>query len=344
MTENSLFTLLALVISASAMVVLGHIAEPLGLVDRPDQDLKDHGRIVPIVGGLAVFATLNVVMAGATIFDPALFWAGLGLLLMGLYDDVRTLPPLLRLVAAAAAGAAVAVVGGFGSEPLVAGLLVALVVVGVNSVNLLDGADGVAGSAAVISALGVAVVSGNRGIDPLPALILAGALGGFLLFNWPKARSFLGDGGAYTVGLGLAYLMVLATPADDGVSGTWVLQLVVVACLFGVFGIDLVVTLLRRGFSGAPLFGGDRSHVYDQLATRGLRPSAVAGTVASSQLVVAGTIVYADWAWRPLPAALTAVGVLLLAVAVLWLLGFVTGAGRHQVGETDPASSAPRSL
>ena len=106
MTENSLFTLLALVISASAMVVLGHIAEPLGLVDRPDQDLKDHGRIVPIVGGLAVFATLNVVMAGATIFDPALFWAGLGLLLVGLYDDVRTLPPLLRLVAAAAAGAA----------------------------------------------------------------------------------------------------------------------------------------------------------------------------------------------------------------------------------------------
>lgn len=343
MTENSLFTLLALVISASAVVVLGWVAGPLGLVDEPDKDLKDHGRAVPIVGGLAVFGTLHVVMAGASVFENAFFWAALGLLLVGLYDDLRTLPALLRLLAATAATVALVFISGLSADLVASSALVVLVVIGVNAVNLLDGADGVAGSAAAVSALGVAVLANNRGADPLPGLILAGAVGGFLMFNWPRARIFLGDGGAYTVGLSLAYFMFLATPAGDAGPGTWLVEFLVAACLFGVFAVDLAVTLLRRGFSGAPLFGGDRSHVYDQLSARGWPPAAVAGAVAGSQVAIVGTILYADSAWRALPAALTAIGVLLAAVTMLWLLGFVTGTGRHETVSVDPHESAPHS-
>lgn len=344
MPESSVFTLLALIISGSMVVVLAPLASSMKLVDIPDEELKGHGRVVPIVGGLAVFATFMAVMAGAGVFDFAFFWAALGVFLVGLIDDLMGLSPVIRLLASAAGGIGLVFLGGFDVQIGIAISLIVLIVVGVNAVNLLDGADGVAGSAAVISALGLAIVSANRGIDPDPALILAGAIGGFLVFNWPKARIFLGDGGAYTIGFTLAYLMVVATPSPEGVTGEWYWQLLVAAGLFGVFVIDLVVTFLRRFFARVPLFGGDRSHVYDQLASRGWSADAVAATVAMSQLVVVAAVVYADSAYEPMIAGLATAGLLALTVILLWAAGFVTGGGRHestQLDLTTPAVEAP---
>lgn len=322
MPDTSVFTVLAFVISAASVVVLGAVAEPLRLVDRPDTGLKAHGRTVPIVGGLAVFATLQLVMLGAGVFDSGFLWASLGLFLVGLYDDLRTLGPLLRLAASFAAGVALVLLGGF-DDLIVGGVLVALVVVGVNAVNLLDGADGVAGSAGLVSALGLGILAAIRGIDPLPALILAGALGGFLLFNWPKARVFLGDGGAYAVGISLAYFVVVTSPSGGAVTAQWFAQLIVAFGLLGVFAIDLMVTLLRRWFAKAPLFGGDRAHVYDQLAIRGWSATAVAAVVGLSQALIAGVILWASWALEPWGAASVTLGLMLSVVVLLWLAGFV---------------------
>lgn len=342
MADVPVFTLLSFIISASAVVVLGVLAPPLGLVDHPDDDLKDHGRTVPIVGGVAILGALHTVMAGARVFDPAFFWAVLGLLLVGLWDDLRGLSPVVRLLASSAAGAALAVMGGFDSNIVVAVVLVVLAVVGVNAVNLLDGADGVAGSAALISALGIAVISANRGVDPLPALILAGSIGGFLMFNWPPARTFLGDGGAYAIGLSLAYFMVLASPTSQVAYSVWVPRLMVAAGVFGVFVIDLVVTMLRRAYSKVPLFGGDRSHVYDQLSARGWSPGSVAGVVAAAQIVIVGAIVLAEWNLGSWIAASLTAALLIAVVVILGLAGFVTGRHRgHPVGrgsEVSPAS------
>ncbi len=344
MPDSSVFTLLALIISGALVVVLAPLAGPIKLVDIPDGELKGHGRVVPIVGGLAVFATVAAVMAGAGVFDFAFFWAALGVFLVGLIDDLRGLSPVVRLMASAAGGTALVFLGDFEAEIGVAIALVVLVVVGINAVNLLDGADGVAGSAAVISALGLAIVSANRVVDPVPALILAGAVAGFLVFNWPRARTFLGDGGAYVIGLTLAYLMIVGTPSPEGATGDWFWQVLVAVGLFGVFAIDLVVTFLRRMFARVPLFGGDRSHVYDQLAGRGWSPSAVAATVALSQVLVVGAIVYSEASFEPMIAGLATTGVLVLFVILLWVTGFVTGGGRHESARVDLTTPAVDSV
>jgi UDP-GlcNAc:undecaprenyl-phosphate GlcNAc-1-phosphate transferase len=324
MPESALLTLLALAIAGGLTFGLGLLADKLKLVDRPDDELKGHGRVVPITGGIAVLCASQAALALGDAFDPGLLVASVALLALGLFDDLRGLSPLVRLAGAAVAGAVLWLLSdlGQGIDALV--LTVGLVVVAVNAVNLLDGADGVAGSAGMFSAVGLAFLAWERGTDSLPALVVAGAIGGFLVVNWPPARAFLGDGGAYVVGCAVAYLIITSIPSGENLFGVQVPRMIVGASLLGVFLVDLAVTLTRRTLSGAPLFGGDRSHVYDQLASRSWSPTGVASTVGVAQLFLVGVIVIFDFLLAPWWAVAATVGLYLVVFLTLWAGGFIS--------------------
>jgi UDP-GlcNAc:undecaprenyl-phosphate GlcNAc-1-phosphate transferase len=163
--------------------------------------------------------------------------------------------------------------------------------------------------------VGLAIVAEVRGADFVPPLTLAAALAGFLVLNWHPARVFLGDAGAYFVGLYLAHLIL---EVSDGP-----VELVLTSGFLGVFAIDLLVTLLRRRLNDRPLFVGDRSHIYDQLRDRGLSVPTIAVLAAATQAVLLMLVILAERALGPSWALTTLAIVLAGLLSALARLGFL---------------------
>lgn len=291
----------------------------VGFVDQPDDsELKAHERPAVPLGGVGLFLGLHLGSLIAGVFDRRLLLATAIMLALGLADDRLDLPPLLRLVAEITA--AVVVVADIysldnGPAPLIVGTI--LVVFAINAVNLFDGLDGLAGSVGLVSALGLAAFTFGSGVEVNTAIILAAALAGFLVLNWHPARVFLGDSGAYVLGLTLAYLMLDVSSQAE--------ELLVAAGLLGLFALDLLVTLIRRIRESRPLFLGDRGHIYDQMRDRGMAVPRIALVAAAVQVVIVAAVVAVErWldGWTAV-AAVAAIG--LVSLAALARQGFLGG-------------------
>jgi UDP-GlcNAc:undecaprenyl-phosphate GlcNAc-1-phosphate transferase len=249
-----------------------------GLVDRPpaaepggSDQLKIHTTPIPVLGGLGVVAAVLGAVAVTGSGLPALVIVGVVMATaIGLVDDARPQPASVRLVALAVAGVPIAVGLPFDrldqlALPARAGVVVLLLLMA-NAVNLIDGQDGLAGGLGAIASVGLAAVIAANGADPTLALVVAGALVGFLAWNLPPARVFLGNGGAYGLG---ALLTVLAAQATAGHG--WHGLLAAALCL-GVFAFELTFTVVRRLLGSQRLATGDRRHSYDLLGrSRGNR-------------------------------------------------------------------------
>jgi UDP-GlcNAc:undecaprenyl-phosphate GlcNAc-1-phosphate transferase len=244
------------------------VTEPEGARPPAADELKIHTVPIPVLGGLGVVAAVlgALLVAGSDL--PLLAVAGVVLATaIGLVDDARPQPASVRMVALAGAGVPIA--AGLPLDPL--GFparvgVVALLLLLANAVNLIDGQDGLAGGLGAIAAVGLAAVIAANGADPVLGLVVAGALVGFLAWNLPPARVFLGNGGAYGLG---ALLTVLAAQAT--LSHGWHGLLAAALCL-GVFAFELTFTVVRRLRSSQRLATGDRRHSYDLLGrSRGNR-------------------------------------------------------------------------
>jgi UDP-GlcNAc:undecaprenyl-phosphate/decaprenyl-phosphate GlcNAc-1-phosphate transferase len=258
-----------------------------GLVDRPAADagaaaqdqLKIHAVPIPILGGLGVMAASLATLLVVGHELPALVIAGVVVATgIGLVDDARPLPASVRMLVLAVAGVLLAVglpldpVGSLSRAGMVvllarAGVVVLLLLLA-NAVNLIDGQDGLAGGLGAIASAGLAAVIAANGTSEAPvlAVVLAGALVGFLAWNLPPARVFLGNGGAYGLG---SLLTVLAAQATilHGYHG-----LLAAGLCLGVFAFELAFTVVRRLVSSQRLATGDRRHSYDLLGrSRGNR-------------------------------------------------------------------------
>lgn len=274
---------MALIVAAVVTVLVtplaAGLAERTGVVDRPGA-LKVQSQPVPYLGGLAVLAGMGAALAvtEARLLVPLALAA-----LLGLADDVADVSPRLRVLGQVGVGVAATLA--LPDRPgLVAGLgLVVVVVALINAVNLLDGLDGLASSVAALGAVGFAVVL--DGSSRSAALALAGALVGFLLWNRPPARIYLGDAGSYLVGTALAILFAL-TATEHGTEAPTAGALLFVAVPVA----DTTVAIVRRWRAGRPLREGDRGHVYDQLVDRGWTTgrATVACALTQGSLVAAG--------------------------------------------------------
>lgn len=271
--------LLALAISLPLTVVLADRlrawAPRLGLVDSTDRRKPHHGNVP--VGGLAVVVGCLGAFVPVLIQAPSFIWWVVGAStvgIVGLFDDRRSLPPLVKLGAhVIAAGVAL------GHGPDVSSLsivgwelrlgiagdafLVVWIVGLTNAFNLTDGLDGLACGAGVLLALATIVMSTATG--EAFTLALGVALGasalGFLGFNRHPARVFLGDGGSYFLGFLLALVTLRAAQPD----GTTVMPLDVLVLAWGYPILDTGWAIVRRAKAKRPIFSPDRAHLHHRL-------------------------------------------------------------------------------
>lgn len=251
-------------VACAATGALPGLLARYAVIDLPNER-SSHVAPTPRGGGIAVAGAIALVWLIAAPPDhmPILF-LGLALGLTGWWDDVKGLPAALRLalqIAAVALGFMIVDIG-----PVFQGLLppaldravAALAWIWfVNLFNFMDGIDGIAGIEAAAIGLGLAIVAmlAENSWPSLPAASVAGAALGFLVWNWPPARIFLGDVGSQSLGYLLGFLLLRAA-AEGHWAVAFVLPLYFVA--------DATVTLLRRLARREAVWRAHRSHFYQR--------------------------------------------------------------------------------
>jgi UDP-GlcNAc:undecaprenyl-phosphate GlcNAc-1-phosphate transferase len=284
-------TLIALISSiAWALVtvpIVRHIARRVGMVDTPDEDRKLHANPVALGGGIAVLGSLLLGFTCTIVFDRlygdfelgfiSLRWYGLvmaafAMLVVGLIDDVwmvrgrqKLLLQFLIISTLVGSGTLVQKIGLMGFELQLGSLAFPVTVlwllVAVNALNLIDGADGVATTAGCFISLGLAVLSCQYGtpLGGMLAFCLAGSLIGFLCFNKPPASIFLGDAGSMVIGLLVGVLSVWGS-----VKGSTLLASAPIAIL-AVPLFDSAADISRRWLTGRSIYATDRAHLHHLL-------------------------------------------------------------------------------
>jgi UDP-GlcNAc:undecaprenyl-phosphate GlcNAc-1-phosphate transferase len=249
-----------------------------------------HRRPMPRLGGVAIFISFVTVTSLLTAtshevwpgFAPrTLAWLlipGAMVFLLGLYDDIYSARPSLKFAVQALAASLLffggvgrfnlpAILGLPGLEWLALPLTILWVLWITNAFNLIDGLDGLAAGSTLFSTLtlfAVSCISGNQGVTLL-ALTLAGAIIGFLRFNFNPASIFLGDCGSMFLGFTLS---ALALTGSQKTPTTIAVAIPVVS--FGLPILETALSVVRRYLSGQPLFTADRDHIHHKLMKRGL--------------------------------------------------------------------------
>lgn len=248
------------------------------VLDVPNER-SSHAVVTPRGGGMAIALTfIGAAVIGQWLYE--LPWSflvaacGLGALvaLVGFMDDRHGVAPAIRLfVHFAAAGGAVALVyqgADLGAvlpsvPPWLAGTVAAVAMVWLlNLYNFMDGIDGIAGIEAITVCFGGALVFAASGSELWrPSLFLLGSVAGFLYWNFPSARIFMGDAGSGFLGFVLAVFCLQAATISAECFFAWII-------LLGVFVVDATVALFRRLIRGKRIYVAHRSHAYQHAAER----------------------------------------------------------------------------
>jgi UDP-GlcNAc:undecaprenyl-phosphate GlcNAc-1-phosphate transferase len=279
-------------------------------------------------------AGLAIHKAGVISKIPSLLMvlaAALFLHAVGLIDDVWPLSPRIKLIAQILAaglvvfGAHVRAVEVLGTVPSV--LLTMLWLVGVcNSVNLMDNADGLCAGVVVIAAGFLAISAMQVGQIFVPALawVLAGAALGFLLFNFPPARIFMGDAGSLPLGFLLGVCTVMTTYYNPAYK-TEPYGLATPLFILAVPLYDTLSVMVIRYRAGVSLFKGDRRHFSHRLMRRGLSGAAMDLTIYLATATTGLSALLLPWVgWT------AAVLLVIQCVCVLCVVAILEGTGPYE--------------
>ena len=316
-----------------------------GTLDVPNSR-SSHATATPRGGGLAIVLAASValgMLALAGAIGAPLLWVLIGgggvVALVGFADDRRPIAAGARLVVHL--GAAVWAVFWLGGLPAIAvnqhvvqlgwtgDLLAVLATVWVlNLFNFMDGIDGIAASEAVFvtsAALLPLTLCGVSGEVSAASLTVGAACLGFLPWNWPPAKIFMGDVGSGYLGYVIAAMVLAAVQHSPVIAWIWLI-------LGGVFFVDATATLIRRVLRGERVYLAHRTHAYQWLARRWGSHRRV--TFAVMLVNVVWLLPCALLATlRPGYAALTALTALVPLVAV----AIVAGAGRGERHGPEPS-------
>jgi UDP-GlcNAc:undecaprenyl-phosphate GlcNAc-1-phosphate transferase len=269
------------------------MAHRLGVLDHARSSRKIHGQPIPRLGGIAIVFAFFAPLAALLVFQSGvgtmflaernhvigLFVGGLIIAALGLYDDLRGADAWKKfLVQFAVAGLLywldfrVDVLANPFGEPLILGWLslpfTLLWIVGViNAMNLIDGLDGLAGGVALVAVVTTFIISIQRG-HPLMVLFssaMAGAIVGFLFYNFNPASIFMGDTGSMFLGF------VLSTSAiQTNQKASTAVAVLIPGIALGLPIMDTLLAIGRRAVRGRPLFQADKEHIHHRLLASGL--------------------------------------------------------------------------
>jgi len=294
---------LILVLLGSSSFALALILTPLfrrlairfGVVDQPDFRRKIHDRPIPRIGGvpislayigsylilMAVFHRTGLGDGGSLPTAWSILPAALLVFLIGLADDIFGLKPWQKLagqalasVLAVSAGVRITALAGFTLNPWIASLATILWLIGcANALNLIDGVDGLASGIALLAAAttaAAALLNGEIGLA-FATIPLAGALLGFLRYNFNPASIFLGDCGSLTIGFLLGCYSVQWSAKSATMLGMTAPLIALAIPL-----LDTALAIVRRFLRQQPIFVADRSHIHHCLLARGFTVRRVA--------------------------------------------------------------------
>ncbi|MDF9406964.1 MAG: putative undecaprenyl-phosphate N-acetylglucosaminyl 1-phosphate transferase [Pelotomaculum sp. PtaB.Bin013] len=263
-----------------------------GALDRPNRR-KVHERLMPRLGGLAIYLSFvaSVMITSQEVARQAigLIIGGSLIVLLGVIDDTRGVSPRIKLAGQVLAAFAVIPFGlkvEFITNPLSAQMItlglfsipvtVLWLVSVTNAVNLIDGLDGLAGGTTFIALLTLAATvwievaragssSPGQEVAVILALILAGAVFGFLRYNFYPARIFLGDSGSMFLGYSVAVLAIMGLA-----KGPTFISVIIPVVILGIPLLDTVFAIVRRYCGHRPIFQPDKEHLHHRLMDMGL--------------------------------------------------------------------------
>jgi UDP-GlcNAc:undecaprenyl-phosphate GlcNAc-1-phosphate transferase len=292
--------MLALLISFSVSIlfVLGLLpvfaagARKVGLVDHPDKTRKLHQNAIPLVGGItvacgalvgfgAVWLTGKIEFRDNDLHELlGMLLGSLVILIVGILDDRFALRGRQKLIGQILAVTVLLLFGygfyeiAFATVTIKFGIFWFLFVyawglVAINSVNLIDGADGFASTVGIIIFLALGLMGGltNDYVDGVICFAFAGALLGFLRYNFPPAKVFLGDAGSMLIGFVLAAITIRCQFKQASAYAVFA-----PVALLGIPLIDTGAAILRRRLTGRSIYTTDRGHLHHAMAKKGLSP------------------------------------------------------------------------
>jgi UDP-GlcNAc:undecaprenyl-phosphate GlcNAc-1-phosphate transferase len=260
-----------------ATPVIGRVAYRTGFVDEPKPH-KMHVRPMPLLGGLAIYLALGVVLFFRVDFTAELIpmaAVGVGatlLMLVGLWDDRRGIAPRAKLLAQIAAAVLVTAAGVQVNLSPWPGVNIAITIfwfVGItNAINLMDNMDGLAAGISAVAALFFTILaaSAKQGLVASLAAAVTGASLGFLYYNISPAMIFMGDTGALLLGFLLAVIGVRYAPRGLPLGSTWMVPIVVL----GLPIFDTTLVTFSRLLNRRPVSLGGTDHTSHRLARLGL--------------------------------------------------------------------------
>ena len=316
---------LVVAIAVAASLVLTPLAKAMAwkfdAVSWPDGDRRLHARPTALWGGSAVYVAVLLSVVGSYRMVPGTFNAvvllsALGmsagmLCLLGCYDDRYELRARWKLLGQIVCTLPVILAGCFVDRIILFGSSIELgwlgivftmgwLVLGTNAMNLLDGMDGLASVVGIVISVAVVVMTASQGFSEvtLLALALAGALAGFLVYNLPPARIYLGDCGSMVIGLAVS-LLALRVSAEVEMAA----NVTVAAALLFVPLTDTGLAIIRRTLKGHGLMVADRGHVHHRLLDQGYSIWGVLGILGGICLATGSVAWWVTasggelWAW-----------------------------------------------
>ncbi len=293
--------LLAFIVSFMATPYTIKFAHKVGAVDIPKDERRMHKKAIPKFGGPAVILGflvsviyLLVVMSmentinlfGTEKYGIKLLGMFLGIVVLSItciVDDLKTIRPIVKLVGQIL-GALIAVLFGirlgeynlsFINNPVIEEIISCVITIGwivgvTNAINLIDGLDGLSSGISIISALSLLVIfvlNGSPVVSIVLITALAGALVGFLPFNFTPAKTFIGDTGSNFLGFSLSIISIL------GVAKTYTIAVIVLPLIvLGLPIFDTIWAIIRRlikGKSIKAIFKADKGHLHHRIVRRG---------------------------------------------------------------------------
>jgi len=307
------------------------------MVDHPDAHRKLHREPIALCGGPVILLSSLIAASFTPFFIEAIrlaFWrdpwpilglsiGAISIVALGMFDDryalrgrQKLLGQIIVAVWMVACGYSMSGIDVFGFEITSPVLMVIIsilwLLLTINSLNLIDGADGLCSSVGWIASTGIAAMAtlgGNR-LEGALAAGLAGALLGFLVYNFPPAKVFLGDGGSMLIGLILGALAMRTS-----LKGATAISLLGPVAIFAIPFFDSGMAILRRKLTGRSIFSTDRGHIHHSLMRWGLSHRGLILTINILCTITAGGALFGYMLKSELVALLSTLTVIACLVA-----------------------------